>query len=668
MTLNTGRVIVRFKSTATASARAAAHRQSNASVQRTLRGGEQVVRVAASATQATVNRYRGNANVEWAEVDALVAPDQVTSVTPNDPLIGSQWQHTNIEARGGWAVGTGSSSVLLAICDTGVSADHPDLAAALRMDLCFNTADNAPGHCGPVGNHGTAVAGSAAAIGNNGTGVVGTAWNAQIIPVRVSNLFSGSAYISDMAECIRYSADVGAHVINLSYQTYSGGTIFQTLLDAATYAENKGAVTVFAAGNENTQAVTSQDPANILYVASTTSSNAKSSFSNFGPFVDIAAPGSSIYTTNVTVSCTDTNGNGTAELGECTSTGNGYVSISGTSFSSPITAGAAVVLKALRPNATPAQIRAALTSTARDLGTVGEDANFGAGLLNLKAAALAFAPLPNQAPTLTVSGPATADTGANVQFSATASDPDQGNLSSSVTWTFPNGSTATGATASFAFAAAGTYSVTATVTDNGGLSATSSTSITVADPVPNTAPTLTLVAPAAGSASIQAGQSVTFSATAADAEQGDLTSAVRWTLPSGTVTGGTVQGTFNTAGTFTVTGAVTDAGGLSASVQVVVTVTAPPPPAAPTNLAASLSSRTVRLSWTDNATNETGHYVDRAKVNNNGTLSNWTVIGTLGANTTTFSQAQAKGSYAFRVRAYNAGGAAASNVVRVTVR
>jgi PKD repeat protein len=258
-----------------------------------------------------------------------------------------------------------------------------------------------------------------------------------------------------------------------------------------------------------------------------------------------------------------------------------------------------------------------------------------------------------------------------VQFTANASDPEQGNLSSTVTWTFPNGSTATGATASFAFAAAGTYAVTATVTDNGGLSASSSTSITVTDPIPNTAPVLTLVAPAGGAASIQAGQSVTFSATASDAEQGDVTSSIRWTLPSGTVTGGTVQGTFNSAGTFTVTGSITDAGGLSASVQVIVTVTAPPPPAvpaAPTGLAATLASRTVRLAWTDNASNETGYYVDRAKVNNNGSLSGWTVIATLSANTTTFGQAQAKGTYAFRVRAYNAGGAAASNQVRVTVR
>gem|GEM_PF-3928165 len=369
--LDTGRVIVTFKPGVSSSARSAAHQAAGATVQRNLRGGGQVVKVAASKTASTVQRYRANPNVAWAEVDALVAPDQVTTVTPNDPQLSTQWQHTNIESRGGWACGTGSNSVLLAICDTGVSTNHPDLAASLRMDLCFNTASNGPGNCDPVGNHGTAVVGSPAAIGNNAVGVSGVAWSAQIIPVRVSNLFSGSAYISDMAECIRCSADVGAHVITLSYQTCSDGSICQSLLGAAAYAEGNGAVTVMAAGNENVQAVTSRGPAQILDVASTSCANAKSSFSNFGPYVDIAAPGTSIHTTNVTVSCTDANANNVAEPGEGASSGNGCVSIGGTSFSSTITAGAAVVLKALRPTATPAEIRTALTSNTVDLGTVG---------------------------------------------------------------------------------------------------------------------------------------------------------------------------------------------------------------------------------------------------------------------------------------------------------
>ena len=433
-----------------------------------------------------------------------------------------------------------------------------------------------------------------------------------------------------------------------------------------------------AAGNENVQAVTSQDPAQILYVAATTNTNAKSSFSNFGPYVDIAAPGSSIYTTNVTVTCTDANANNVAEPGECVSSGNGYVSISGTSFSSPITAGAAVVLKALRPTATPAEIRAALTSTAVDLGTAGEDVNFGAGLLNLRQAAAAFAaPLPNTAPSITLSAPASGTTsvttGTAVTFTASATDTEQGNLSGVIEWTFPDGSKQTGASAQFTFGVAGTFTVTGTVTDAGGLSASTQASVSVTAPVPNTAPTLTLLAPSGGSVTINTGTSVSFTASAADAEQGDLSSAVKWAVTGGAQqVGASVSYTFNTAGSFTVTGTVTDAGGLSASVQAVVTVVAPPPPAipaAPTGLAATVgTNRTVRLGWTDNANNETGFYVDRAKVNTNGTLGTWAAVTTLGANATSFSQSVAKGNYAYRVRAYNTGGAAASNEVRVTVK
>jgi subtilisin family serine protease len=485
------RIIVKFEEGVRDADRAAVHAQNGAAVLRRLRGGEVVVRVRADRASRTLEAYRANPNVAFAEIDALMPAEQLATVTPNDPLLASQWQHTNIEASGGWASGTGSSSVVLAICDTGISATHPDLAASLRMDLCFNTVDNAPGNCSPVANHGTAVAGSAAAIGNNGLGVAGTAWNAQIIPVRVSNALTGSAYISDMAECIRYSADNGAHVINLSYQTYSSGTIFQTLLDAATYAEGKGALTVVAAGNENANAVTSQDPGNMLYVAATTSTNAKSSFSNYGAYVDIAAPGSSIYTTGVTVSCNDANANGVAEPGECATTGDGYVSISGTSFSAPITAGAAVVLKALRPTATPAELRAALTNSATDLGTAGEDVTFGAGLLNLRRAAEYI-----------VSPP----------------------------------------------------------------------------------PVVTL-------------------------------------------------------------------------------------PAAPTNLAATVASRTIALAWTDNATNETGYAVDRTTVNRNGSLGTWSQVASLNTDTTRASVTVSKGgNYAFRVRATNAAGSAESNVVRVSVR
>lgn len=582
---DTGRVIVKFKDGTTASQKAAAHRARGGRKTRDLRGGAELVSVTPAQTEAQASAYRARADVAWAEVDALVPHTHTGTLNPNDPLASYQWQSNAIQAPGAWSLSTGSTNVLIAICDTGVSATHPDLAAALRMDLCFNTADNAAGNCGPVADHGTAVAGSAAAIGNNGVGVAGVTWAAKIAPIRVSNLIGGSAYISDMAECLRYAGDVGAHVVNLSYQTYSNGTIFQSLLDAATYAEGKGTLVVSAAGNEGANAVTSQDPANILFVAATTNTNnATASFSNFGTYVDLAAPGDSVATTSTTVTCQDANADGVADPGTCVVSGDGYAYVSGTSFSSPIVAGAAALLKAINPAATPADLRAALTSTAVDLGAAGEDANYGAGLLNLHAAAHAIAGVTPPPP-----------------------------------------------------------------------------------PPANTAPTITLVSPSTGAASVVAGTSVTFSATANDAEQGALTTSIVWTKPDGTTaTGGSLTVTPAAAGTFTYTAKVTDAGGLSASATVTLTVTAPAVSlSAPTNLTVTgLSNRRAALAWQDRSTGEAGYQVQRASVKN-GVIGSWSLRATLGANATAYTDSAAKGSFAYRVLVYSGSQSIASNVVQI---
>jgi thermitase len=660
------RVIVKFKDGVNETSRRGAHGRHGAARVKKGRGGEDVVRVAPGRAEAEASAYARDPEVLWAEVDTI---QPHTQVTPNDPLFGSQWQHTNMRSTAGWAVGTGSSSVQIAICDTGVSLDHPDLAANLRTDLCWNTADGKAGNCGPVEMHGTAVAGSAAAVGNNGVGVAGVAWSAQIIPVRVSNFLDGSAYTSDLADCVRYAADKGAEVANLSYSTYTSGKIDQVILDAANYAETKGTLVVAAAGNENTNAITTQDPASIFYVAATNSSNGRSSFSNYGTFVDIAAPGSSIYTTDTYVTCIDSNNDDWAE--SCTVTGNGYTYISGTSFSSPFVAGAAAVLKALKPSATPADIRAALRSSAKDLGTAGEDSSFGAGLVDLGAAAQLFAPPvgPDTAPTLTLTAPATTtvavDSGATVTFSGTATDTWDGNIASKIAWTLGT-ATKTGASVTFTFGAAGTFQVKGVVSDAGGQTAEVAVDVTVT----NTAPTLTLTAPAGGSATVAAGGSVTFSGSVADAEQSNLASGIVWSLPgTASKTGASVSFAFLTEGSFVVTGTVTDAGGLTSSATATVTVTAPPPFTAPTGVTATVTtSRVATVTWTDSTGNETGFRLQRSKANNKGQFTSYATVATVGANVTTFSQALSKGTYSYRVVAYNATQSATSSAVTLIVR
>ncbi|MEE8421511.1 MAG: S8 family serine peptidase, partial [Dehalococcoidia bacterium] len=277
-----------------------------------------------------------------------------------------------------------NSALLVTICDTGVSASHPDLVGNLRGDLGWNTASNNT-DWSPVHYHGTAVAGAAAAVGNNTIGVSGVAQVAGIVPVRVSNRSDGAAEISDIVQCIEYGADIGSTVINLSYTTYTNGTIDSAILAAADYANERGSVLVIAAGNSNRDDAPGRDPENILYVAATTASNARASFSNFGKSIDIAAPGEDIFTTYSELVCRGR---------KCRVAADSYAFVSGTSFAAPIVAGAVVVAAAansallddlLTPADRAAKLRSLIVEGACDVGIPGEDDFYGAGILNLHA-------------------------------------------------------------------------------------------------------------------------------------------------------------------------------------------------------------------------------------------------------------------------------------------
>ena len=370
-------MIVRFQPAATAADQAALHARFGATLIDSIPAlSIEVVSLPnAAATQAVAAAYNRNPLVTFAEPDALASFADGTATTPNDTHYSLQWQDPAIDGPKASSVTTGSNVLLVTICDTGVSAGHEDLVANLNTTLGWNTV-NDTSDFSPVHWHGTATAGAAAAVGNNGKGVAGVAWTASIIPVRISDRSDGGAYFSDMAECIVYGADKGSTIINLSYQTYSSGQISPTILTAAYYADARDSVLVVAAGNENTNPAGTQDPDNILYVAATDQANQKASFSNFGPYIDVAAPGVDVVTTYVTVKCRGARG--------CSVTRDSqYAYVSGTSFSAPITAGAVLLVRAANPGLTTAgQLRAAITGGACDLGATGADDTFGVGLLN----------------------------------------------------------------------------------------------------------------------------------------------------------------------------------------------------------------------------------------------------------------------------------------------
>ena len=488
---DTGRVIVRFVPGTDRAAQTAAHASLNARVVDTLDGLALVVVEApnAAATEALAAAYDRRADVEFATPDALM-PLADTEVTPNDLYYSLQWEHDAIDSPEAWATTTGDAQRLITVCDTGVSATHPDIVANLRGDLGTNTAGRT-NDWSPVHYHGTAVAGAAAAAGNNAIGVSGVNWTAGIIPVRVTDRADGNASLSALAACIEYGADQGSTAINLSYTTYTNGEIDPVILAAADYAEARGSLLVIAAGNSNRDDAPTQDPEHILYVAATAQGNGKASFSNFGNSIDIAAPGESVVSTYSQVSCRGQN---------CSVVAESYAFVSGTSFAAPIVAGAVALtanahdsaVEALTPADRPAFLRGLLAAGACDLGAPGEDPLFGAGLLNVHSSvhgSSCLNPVPAPSVDSVLVSPLLAEmyVGGTQQFTATAlwTDGSSTDVTGDVEWTTAAASIATIDASGLATAhAAGLTNVSATLaTADGPVVGTTSLLVSEAPPV-----------------------------------------------------------------------------------------------------------------------------------------------------------------------------------------
>jgi len=312
-----------------------------------------IVEVPAKAEARVVEALRHNPHVDFAELDMQLAPDAV----PNDPGYGSQWHLPLMGTPTAWDVADGSG-IVVAVLDTGVNPNHVDLSGQVLSgwNIVSSNTDSADIH-----NHGTWVAGVVAAKTNNGTGVASVAPGAKILPIRITNSSDGWAYISDMARAITWAADHGARVANVSYGGAAGSL---SVANAASYMMGRGGVVTISAGNDNKD-YGYGNYASLFVAGATTSSDARASYSSFGNFVDISAPGSSIYTT---------------------ARGGGYNYVSGTSFASPNTAGVAALVMAANPELLPTDVMAVITNTATDLGTSGWDPYYGHGRVDALAA------------------------------------------------------------------------------------------------------------------------------------------------------------------------------------------------------------------------------------------------------------------------------------------
>lgn len=321
-----------------------------------------------------------NPEVEYAEPNYLAHITQ----TPNDPYYNQQWGPQDIKANLAWDKVTPAqrAGVTIAILDTGINANHEDLQASIIPGYNFIDNNNNPvdGH-----GHGTHVAGIAAAITNNGKGIAGVAGGAKIMPIKVMN-DSGSGDYASIINGIKYAADHGAQVISMSL----GGPGFsQAMQDAVNYAISRGASVVAASGNSNSAVAFPGNCDGVITVGAVDSNNQRASFSNYGPEMDVVAPGVNIISSY--------KGNA-----------NSYTAMSGTSMATPFVAGVTALVRAANPNLTSAQVTQIIDQAATDLGTAGFDNYYGYGLVNAdKAVDLALqgqtgapspAPAPNPAP------------------------------------------------------------------------------------------------------------------------------------------------------------------------------------------------------------------------------------------------------------------------------
>lgn len=272
---------------------------------------------------------------------------------------------TKINITSAWQSCFQGQAIKVAVIDTGVDLDHPDLQANMISGKSFVSGVSSPDD---DEGHGTHVAGIVAAVNNNG-GVIGVAPKAKIMPIKVLNS-QGSGTIFAVADGIEWAADNGAKVINLSL---AGTGNSSTLEAAVNYAYNQGVLLVAAGGNcgdanyflngcsFQDQTVYPGAYSNVVAVASTTSSDSQSSFSNEGSYIDIAAPGSGIFSTYAS---------------------GGYATMSGTSMASPHVAGLAALIWSQDSSLTQKQVWAQIKNTAQDLGTSGWDSKFGYGRIN----------------------------------------------------------------------------------------------------------------------------------------------------------------------------------------------------------------------------------------------------------------------------------------------
>ncbi|UQD50821.1 peptidase S8 [Bacillus methanolicus] len=311
------------------------------------------------STSELIQYFNSQPDVIFAEPNYIYLQNQISF--PNDLLYREQyqWNLPVIQTEAGWDITKGDEKIIIAVVDTGVDLNHPDLRK--RLTKGYNVLENND-YPDDDNGHGTHVAGIIASETNNREGIAGITWYNKIMPIKAMGA-EGYGSTFDIAKGIIWAADHGAKVINLSLGNYHPSSLMK---EAVKYAFEKNAVIISAAGNDN-----SNHPSfpaaypEVLGVSAVSYSGQRAPFSNYGDYIDVSAPGVQIPSTYFNKQ---------------------YAALSGTSMASPHVAGLAGLILSANPNLTNKDVMNIIKSTAYDLGAPGKDNDFGSGLIDVQKA------------------------------------------------------------------------------------------------------------------------------------------------------------------------------------------------------------------------------------------------------------------------------------------
>jgi thermitase len=335
-------------------------------------GNAMMIKSKSLTTKQLMKRFAEHPDSVYAEPNFLLLPNRV----PNDTYYKVyQWNLPLIGMEQSWEVTQGRSDVIVAVVDTGIDLNHPEFQGKLVGGYNVIADNKIPQD---DNGHGTHVAGVIAAKTNNGDGIAGMSWYSKLMPIKAIGA-DGSGTAFDIAQGIHWATDHGAAVINLSVGNYTSSAALQ---EACRYAFDRNVVLVAASGNDATNQPSY--PAaykEVLSIAAVDHERRRADFSNFGEYVDVAAPGVDIPSTYIY---------------------SDYAALSGTSMACPHVAALASLIRSVQPGMKNTDVMQLIRRSATDLGNPGRDNYYGYGMINVNSALRQASPatrnLPDQQP------------------------------------------------------------------------------------------------------------------------------------------------------------------------------------------------------------------------------------------------------------------------------